>query len=134
MPTSIQADPVITKLLDKVPTDMRGSFTDEQLLALKVALGGRTWGAHAVDARWTLKWWRWQYYFVVLAGRNRRVLTDREVRIQRLSMALFLTVFLLFAATVGILVLYLIKSALGIDLIPGYSFGVWDWFKEEFLK
>ena len=30
----IQADPVITKLLDKVPADMRGSFTDEQLLAL----------------------------------------------------------------------------------------------------
>ena len=130
----IQADPVITKLLDKVPADMRGSFTDEQLLALKIALGGRTWGAHAVDARWTLKWWRWQYYFVFLAGRNRRVLTDREIRIQRLSMALFLTVFLLFSAAVGILVLYLVKSALGIDLIPGYSFGVWDWFKAEFLR
>ena len=37
----IQADPVITKLLDKVPADMRGSFSPEQLLALKVALGGR---------------------------------------------------------------------------------------------
>ena len=59
---SIQTDPVITKLLDKVPADMRSSFTSEQLLALKIALGGRTWGAHAVDARWTLKWWRWQYY------------------------------------------------------------------------
>jgi hypothetical protein len=130
----IQTDPVITKLLDKVPADMRSSFSSEQLLALKIALGGRTWGAHAVDARWTLKWWRWQYYFVFLAGRNRRVLTDREIRIQRLSMALFLTVFLLFSAAVGILVLYLVKSALGIDLIPGFSFGVWDWFKEEFLR
>lgn len=132
--TQIQTDPIITRLLDKVPADMRGSFSDEQLLALKVALGGRTWGAHAVDARWTLKWWRWQYYFVFLAGRNRRVLTDRERHIQRFSMALFLSVFLLVSAAVGILVLYLIKSALGIDLIPGYSFGVWDWFKEEFLK
>ena len=47
---------VITKLLDKVPADMRGSFTPEQLLALKVALGGRTWGAHALDLRLTLKW------------------------------------------------------------------------------
>jgi len=43
-------------------------------------------------------------------------------------------VFLLVSAAVGILVLYLVKSALGIDLIPGYSCGVWDWFKEEFLK
>jgi hypothetical protein len=27
-----------------------------------------------------------------------------------------------------------LKSALGIDLIPGFSFGVWGSFKEEFLK
>ena len=37
--SSIRTNPVITKLLDKVPADMRSSFTDEQLLALKVALG-----------------------------------------------------------------------------------------------
>jgi hypothetical protein len=130
----IQSEPVITKLLDKVPADMRGSFSIEQLLALKVALGGRTWGAHAVDARWTLKWWRWQYNFVVLAGRNRRVLADREQHIQRLAMATALAVFLTFSTVVGILVVYLVKSALGIDLIPGFSFGVWGWFKGEFLQ
>jgi hypothetical protein len=129
----IQADPVITKLLDKVPADMRSSFSSEQLLALKIALGGRTWGAHAEDARWTLKWWRWQYYFVFLAGRNRRVLTDREQTIQRMAMAMFLAVFLIFSTVVGVLVLYLMKSALGIDLIPGFSFGVWGWFQENVL-
>jgi hypothetical protein len=130
---SIQTDPVITKLLDKVPSEMRGSFSDAQLVALKVALGGRTWGAHAVDARWTLKWWRWQYYFVFLVGRNKRVLSARERQVQRLSMAIVLTVFLLVSAAVGIVVLYLVKSALGIDLIPGFSFGVWDWFQENVL-
>ena len=78
--------------------------------------------------------WRWQYYFVFLAGRNRRVLTDREQRIQRLVMATTLAVFITFSALVGILVLYLVKSALGIDLIPGFSFGAWGWFKEEFLR
>jgi hypothetical protein len=31
-------------------------------------------------------------------------------------------------------VFLLVSAAVGIDLIPGYSFGVWDWFKEEFLK
>ena len=134
MTQSIHCDPVITKLLAKVPADMRGSFSDEQLLALKVALGGRTWGTHALDLRFTLKWWRWQYYFVLLAGRNRRVLTDRERRIQLISMALVLAVFLLFSTAVGVLVLYLVKSALGIDLIPGFSFGVWGWFQEEFLR
>ena len=62
------------------------------------------------------------------------VLTDREQAIQRLAMATTLAVFITFSALVGILVLYLIKSALGIDLIPGFSFGVWDSFKGEFLK
>ena len=130
----IQADPVIAKLLDKVPANMRGSFTPDQLLALKVALGGRSWGTHALDLRFTLKWWRWQYYFVLLAGRNRRVLTDRQRRIQRLAMAAALAVFLLFSALLGILVLYLVKSAAGIDLIPGFSFGVWGWFQQAFLR
>ena len=42
MTNAIHSDPVITKLLDKVLAHMRGSFSSEQLLALKVALGGRT--------------------------------------------------------------------------------------------
>ena len=132
--SAIQSDPVVTKLLDKVPREMRASFNDEQLVVLKIALGGRAWGTHAVDARWTLKWWRWQYYFVLLAGRNRRVLTDRERQIQRLSMAIFLAAFLLVSTLLGIFVLYILKSALGIDLIPGFSFGVWGWFQQEFLR
>ena len=61
------------------------------------------------------KWWRWQYDFVLLAGRTRRVLSVRQRRIQRLAMA---------AA----------KPTAGIDLIPGFSFGVWDWFQQTFLR
>lgn len=133
MPHSILEDKVISKLLEKVPVDMRGSFSTEQLLALKVALGGRTWGTHALDLRWTMKWWRWQYYFVVLAGRNRRALSDRERRVQHLAMAAVLLVFLVFSVSMGLLVIYLLKSALGVDVFPGFSFGVWDWFKAEFF-
>lgn len=133
MPHSILQDPVVSKLLEKVPVDMRGSFSTEQLVALKVALGGRTWGTHSVDLRWTMKWWRWQYYFVVLAGRNRRALSDRQRRVQRVAMAIVLLVFLSFSVSVGLLVIYLLKSALGVDVFPGFSFGVWDWFKAEFF-
>ncbi len=132
--SSIYSDPIITKLMDKVPSEMRDSFSEAQLLALKVALGGRTWGAHAVDLRFTLKWWRWQYYVVLLLGRNRRVLSARKQHIQRVTMTLVTSVFLLVSTLMGILVLYLIKSALGIDLIPGFSFGVWGWFQDTFLR
>lgn len=134
---TIYSDPVITKLLDKVPADMRGSFSEDQLLALKVAVGGRTWGTHALDWRWTLKWWRWQLYFVFLAGRNRRTLSQREQQIERMGTAIVALVLLLLAValgTLGVLVLYLVKSALGIDVIPGFSFGVWGWFKGAYLQ
>jgi hypothetical protein len=135
MPTNpIQTDPVILKLLDKVPANMRSSFSDEQLLALKIAVGGRTWGTHVVDLRWTLKWWRWHYYFVFLTGRNRRNLSARERKIELASGALVLAVFLSISTVFGIFVLYILKSALGIDLIPSFSFGVWGWFQETYLQ
>ena len=131
---SLQSDPTISQLLGKLPDEMRATFSDAQLLALKLALGGRAWNQHAVDFRWTLKFWQWQYYLVVVAGRNRRTMSARERRLQELSLALFVSVFLMFSTILGIFVVYIIKSALGIDLIPGFSFAVWDWFQAQFLR
>ena len=133
MEGDIKKDPFVVGLLSKLPEEERDSFSPDQLMALKVALGGRAWGAHAVDLRWTMKFWRWRYYFVFLAGRNRRDLSQRQEHVARLAMATFLTIFLMISTLLGLLVLYLIKSALGIDLIPGHSFGVWTWFKDSFL-
>jgi hypothetical protein len=54
---------------------------------------------------------------------------------QRVSMAVaLLFLFLAFAIRMSIPVLYLGKSAMGIDLIPGFSFGVWDLLQSEFLQ
>ena len=61
--------------------------------------------------------------------KNQDELSRKEKRLSIVTAAIFSTVFLMFSAAIGILVLYLIKSALGIDLIPGFSFGVWSWFK-----
>lgn len=71
---------------------------------------------------------------MLLAGRNRRTLSDRERKVQRLGVAVFLTAFLLVFTAVDLMVLYLVKSALGIDLLPGFSLGVWGWFQEEVLR
>lgn len=131
---STPGDPVIAQLLGKLPDEMRSSFSEAQLRALKIALGHRAWDKHALDFRWTLKFWQWQYYLVVVAGRNRRTMTARERRLQELSLAFFVSVFLMFSTILGVFVVYIIKSALGIDLIPGFSFGVWDWFQAQFLR
>ncbi len=55
---------------------------------------------------------------MLLAGRNRRMLADRERRLQRLTLAVALFVFLTFATALGLLVLCLVKSALGTDWLP----------------
>ncbi|HBF73484.1 MAG TPA: 3-phosphoshikimate 1-carboxyvinyltransferase, partial [Alteromonas australica] len=43
-------------------------------------------------------------------------------------------VFLLVSILLGLIVLYLIKSALGINLIDGWSLGLWGWFKENVIN
>ena len=62
-------------------------------------------------------------------GRNYRNITRQEQLFSAFAVAIFFTLLITFSVLLGILVLYLIKSALGIDLIEGFSFGVWDWFK-----
>lgn len=116
-------------LKERLPPDLRESFTIEQLDALKIAFGARRWGKHPVDLRGTLNLLGWRYYYVLLIGRNKREMTRNERRLSRLGTALGIFVFLVFSGLVGLLMVYLAKSALGIDLLPNHSFGVWSWFK-----
>lgn len=131
-PSDIRRDPSIQHLLGRMPQDIAGTFTEAQLASLRLALGARSWGRHAVDVRGTVVFWRWRYYYVFLLGRNRRELTRREKQLSLLLQAVFLSVLLLLSTLLGLLVLYLVKSALGIDLFPGFSLGIWSWFKQQF--
>ncbi|UUD66200.1 3-phosphoshikimate 1-carboxyvinyltransferase [Pseudomonas seleniipraecipitans] len=127
--TVSEQDAFVKGLKERLPDDLRDSFSNEQLSALKVAFGARQWGRHPVDLRGTLKLWRWRYYFVLLAGRNQRDLSRAQQELSLTAKALGVSVFLMISLLVGLLFLYLIKSALGINLFSGYSLGLWDWFK-----
>lgn len=128
-PSELQQDPFVIGLKERLPDDLKDSFTPEQLAALKVAFGARHWGRHKVDLRGTLRLGRWRYYFVFLAGRNRRDLSRLEKDLSRGAKALVLSLLLLCLLLLGLGVLYLIKSALNIDLFPDFSLGLWDWFR-----
>lgn len=130
---SLRDDASLVKLLERMPKDVQESFSEEQLANLKLAISARAWGSHAIDVRSTIKFFRYRYYYVFVAGRNRRELSRREKRIALLMQAAIATSFITVCSLLGILVLYLVKSALGIDIFPGFSFGVWGWFKETFL-
>ena len=131
----ITEQPAIKKLLSRMPEEVANSFTDEQLTHLLTAVGSRGWGKHKVDFRGTFKlpFYQWRYYYVILAGRNYRELSRQEKRTSLLITAILSSVFIFFSVSLGLLVLYLIKSALGIDLFPGFSLGIWGWFKGTFL-
>ena len=125
----IHQDPVITRLLEKMPNKVASSFNEEQLSHLRNAIGAREWGKHKLDVRGTVKFFKWRYYYVILAGRNRRSLSEKEVRVARVLTASIVATFITFAVLLGLIVIYLIKSALGINLIDGWSLGLWTWFK-----
>ena len=129
----IHQDPVITRLLEKMPKKVASSFNEEQLSHLRNAIGAREWGKHKLDVRGTVKFFKWRYYYVILAGRNRRSLSEKEVRVARVLTASIIAAFITFAVLLGLIVIYLIKSALGINLIDGWSLGLWTWFKANVL-
>jgi hypothetical protein len=130
--TDIRQDPGLQKLLSRMPSDVANSFTEQQLAHLRVALGARQWGKHQIDLRGTLKLFHWRYYYVVVAGRNLRDGSRSQQQLSRLMLALVISMLLVVSAALGLLVLYLLKSALGIDLFDGFSLGIWSWFKTLF--
>ena len=131
---ALKNEPALQNLLSRMPSSVQESFTEEQLVNLKVALGARSWGKHAIDFRSTISFFSYRYYYVFVAGRNRREMTRAEKARGLFIQSVLLTVFLSFSALLGLLVLYLIKSAMGIDLFPNFSLGIWSWFKENVLN
>ncbi|MGO4891724.1 hypothetical protein [Flavobacterium sp. W21_SRS_FM6] len=128
-PASIHEDPALQNLLANVPERVKDTFTEEQLSYLRNAIVNRQWRNHPVDVRGTIPWFKYRYYYVVIAGKNKRELSRAEQKASRLINATFLAAFLTISVALGLLLLYLIKSALGINLFEGFSLGLWDWFK-----
>ncbi len=132
---NVSDQPAIKNLLSRMPTPVANSFSDEQLTHLLTAVGSRSWGKHKIDLRGTFKlpFYQWRFYYVVLAGKNYRELSRKEKRMSILITSIVSALFLIFSASLGLLLLYLVKSALGIDLFPNFSLGIWDWFKNTVL-
>jgi hypothetical protein len=130
--TDIRKDPGLQKLLSRMPAEVGDSFTEQQLSHLRIALGARQWGKHQLDLRGTLRLFRWRYYYVIVAGRNMRDGQRSQQQVSRLMLAVVISLLLVVSGLFGLLVLYLVKSALGIDLFGDFSLGIWSWFKTLF--
>lgn len=127
---SSTASPALNSLLERMPPQVAESFTDEQLSHLHSALGARSWKKHSLDIRSTfpIPFAKSRIYFVLLMGRNRRELTRREKQISAITFALIVMAFIAVSTFLGLMVLYLIKWKLGIDLFPDSNFKLGHWF------
>ena len=125
-------DPV-EQLLARMPKDQQNSFSAPQIAALQAALGGGI--RHTIDFRPVVKvpLLPWSFYLVLLVGKNRREMSAREQLLAARTLFTLLICGITILGLFGLLVLYLIKSALGIDIFEDFSFGIWAWFQETFL-
>ncbi|MFT7422466.1 MAG: hypothetical protein ACI8UC_000532 [Psychromonas sp.] len=128
---TIYDDPAIRKLLVRMPNAVADSFNEEQLSHLLTAIGAKSWGKHAVDVRGTFKipFYRWRFYYVLLLGKYHRGLSRKEMQLSLPTSILMFSLFLILCSLGGLLLIYFIKTALGIDLFSGFSLEIWMWFE-----
>ncbi|WP_122036537.1 hypothetical protein [Aliivibrio sp. EL58] len=106
------------------------SLSEEQKKSIERAIIATGLGSNnRVDIRKSISIFNKRYFFVLLLGRDYRQQLRKES-----PFALFMLTLLIAMGVLGILglavfALYLIKSAMGIDIFHNFSFGVWDWFK-----
>ncbi|GAC27062.1 hypothetical protein [Brumicola pallidula] len=131
---AIRKDPDVMNLLSRLPDETALSLTDRQLSHIKVAVGNGGYRKHKIDCRGTIPipFYPSRIYFVLLMGRNIRAVTRREKSIALMTTLFLTTLFLSLSTLLGLVVLYILKSALGIDLFEGSSLGLWNWLKQNF--
>jgi hypothetical protein len=92
--------------------------------ALRIMSEGKV---HAINVNTVFGLGRWRCYLVLLVGRDRRH-SSHESGLWFHLQVLLTSLLLLLGLTGTLFGFYLIKSALGIDLFPHFSLGLWDWF------
>ena len=120
------SNPAFDRIMERIPVDLRRTFTHDQLIALSRA-SVVVKSPHMIDYRVSIPFFGKRFYLTVLAGRERRSLARLAAEMQLVSVQIskLNTTVLGILLTAGILAaaiaIYVIKSALGVDLFVGDS-------------
>lgn len=122
-------DPHIEEILGRVPGKVARTFTPEQWEGVREALRQTSrLPRHLMHLRFILPFYFLRLYCIVIVGKDRRQRVE-HILFERRRYASILIGALALAAIFAILVLsalamlYIIKSASGVDLVPGAHFG-----------
>jgi len=136
---SIKNDPFTENVLESLPDEVRSSLNKKQVIALRLALiKVHKSSRHLLDIRFDLPLYFTRYYLVFLFGKDRRhavlqLNDERRKHSSRLAqlgfIAMSLWIFISSSLTLLFLLLYLIKSFMGIDIMPDMH--LIDFFKSS---
>ena len=114
--------------ISRITPEIKASFTPAQMAAIREALVAQNDSQkHALDVRGTIPLFFTKYYFVLFAGKDRRRTTlDKEAkRINKVPLPIRIALYGMVLSTVivsfsllGLAIMYLVKSWLGIDIFP----------------
>lgn len=117
-------------VLGHVDEDVRRSLTPQQFESIRQAIDAtKPLSKHPLDIRGVIPLFFARYYFVILGGRDKRKNQgdkefDRRRNTASALSAIMLTIILLIPlSAMAILLLYGLKSFLGIDVMPDSHFG-----------
>jgi len=119
-------DPFVENVLRSVPPDVARTLTRSQWDGFRHALThSRSRRSPLVDVRFVIPLYLLRLYVVFLLGKDRRttvsrILHDRRARASRLALAAFLAALFVCLVAVLFLLLYVLKSAAGIDIFPNF--------------
>ena len=119
------SDPFTHHVYESIDAKIRATFTPRQVYAIETAIrANKPYQKHPVDVRGTVPLFFLRLYFVILLGRDKRQPTrDKESRRRKHTAigSALLSVYVLISMLLPIsfLILYAMKTVLGIDLIEG---------------
>ncbi len=108
-----------------IDADVRATLTPRQVDAIEKAIrANKPYQKHPIDLRGTFPLFFLKLYFVILIGRDRRLPTRNKEAARRRNAVLgsaLMSVYVMISLLlpVALVLLYLVKSIAGIDLIEG---------------
>lgn len=119
----------VSRVMSKFPANIAQTFTHAQQISISKVFNEHFHKKHTIDLRGTIPvpFLPSRIYYVLLLGRDVRALSRQEITIALATLLLMVVLFLTFSLTLGVLLLYILKSALGINIFEDFSVGIWSW-------
>lgn len=129
MSNSTRRPLILDHFYEVLDEETQAQLTAEQKQDIEDAIVSVTLSSrHRIDVRKSFPFFGTRYYLVFLLGRDFRKRLRKESTLVRIVVTILILSGLLFAMLCVLLTLYMIKSAVGIDLIHDFHVGIWDWW------